>query len=488
MSLSSFCFSDLDTAMEDEILSSDDLSPIHTPPAIRRLQVSPPASPSPETQPTKQARPARLGHDRGNPKRARDVVGRINELHGRTTFEHKCAEAKRCWECVARYLKVPAECFNHHHDLCFCSSDNACSRAPKRNRLGTGGTPHGWTRFSLTVNETICETRDVFSHWPKCYHGTTVRATEHIVRYGKLLMGGSTLADGTTIGIREGHIKTAFGALPAGHDDEAHAEILPLDTSRALFFSPSIKYAAHGAYAERVYIDRNTFVVMVLECRLHPDYYSASSSTVPKHTAVDDPFVKSDAMEWSTPYNGVHYVTGLLVKVCKTDERVPASRITPPRFTLKEAPACNPSTEIGARNLRCQKAALQALARAEGTVPFNLKCEYAKKCFGVLSRLVKEFRLDPRFFNHSFTRCNCNDCLSEADRTTKYRRGGKPYRVPRGFLRVGLQLHAAHAHAREVWHHPVCYHGSSLRSATWTRVCVSVCVYMCLFVYMCVCV
>ncbi|EGD78821.1 hypothetical protein PTSG_01796 [Salpingoeca rosetta] len=403
-----------------------------------------------------------LGDSRGDEGRLAHVQGRLQELTGTTTFDLECPYARTCWELLALYADIPAERFNHRHDVCYCKE--SCCPTPRKTRLKTGGCPQGWVRFALSVNETICEARKVFNHWHKCFHGTTLRALDSIVEISQLLKPGSELPDGTVIGTRDGHIPHAFGVQPANapiehnYTNMRHMCVAP---NKTIFVSPSINYAAHRAYAEPVYVDRDTRMTVVLECRMCPRAYSASASTVREHVA--DDYVSADGMEWTTELNNVHYITGVLVKVEKLQHRVPAARVMPGRHTLATSPlVCTPEA-VARHTLRSHRRSLHLLAVLDGTMPFSLKCEYAKRCWSALTTLADTHRIDPRFFNHTYSRCYCASCLPKSDKGAVFRRGDKPYQLPEGWVRIGLQVTHTHARATKLWETShVCYHGTSI--------------------------
>ena len=83
--------------------------------------------------------------------------------------------------------------------------------------------------------ETLAAVRD----WEVGWHGTKARHLASIFKHG-LIPSGSTLPDGKTVRSPRGHI--GMGVTYGGI----------VDWAQAVFVSPSLLYASHGAYAEEV--------------------------------------------------------------------------------------------------------------------------------------------------------------------------------------------------------------------------------------------
>jgi len=103
-------------------------------------------------------------------------------------------------------------------------------------------------------------------NWTPVWHGTKFRFLESIIKHG-LKPSGTQLSDGTKINPLPGHI--SVDATVAGIKNWA----------KAIFVSPSIFYASHVVYAERIISNSDRYAVLI-EARVKPDSYTAHKSTV----------------------------------------------------------------------------------------------------------------------------------------------------------------------------------------------------------------
>lgn len=86
------------------------------------------------------------------------------------------------------------------------------------------------------------------------------------------------------------------------------------------FVSPSLPYAAHGAYAKPTKFE-GVDARAVLKFKIHPDSHplvpcedgGTGPSTV--HETPDDPIIPEDQMEWYTARHSAHILTGIFIKV-----------------------------------------------------------------------------------------------------------------------------------------------------------------------------
>ena len=124
------------------------------------------------------------------------------------------------------------------------------------------------------AKEVIVNEDDLPDNWIMAWHGTDYKHLESIVEYG-LQPSGSTLPDGRAISIQPHHIKlniTCFGIE---------------DWARAIFVSPSLRYAAHPAYAKKIFSEKLRWNVVV-KVYLSPSvaYKSYDPTALPKHESL----------------------------------------------------------------------------------------------------------------------------------------------------------------------------------------------------------
>ena len=113
----------------------------------------------------------------------------------------------------------------------------------------------------------------ITSRWVNVWHGTKAKYLESILRYG-LKPSGSTLPDGSKIKPPSNHYKlgkTHFGIT---------------NWANAIFLSPSIPYASHACYSERIFSGNNQWCIMV-RARVKPDAYTMHEPTVYRGDPID---------------------------------------------------------------------------------------------------------------------------------------------------------------------------------------------------------
>ena len=92
----------------------------------------------------------------------------------------------------------------------------------------------------VVAQEVIIDDMAELNDWRTAWHGTQYDHLQSIIKNG-LQSSGNTLPDGSTITTGKGHFE--LGKTYFGVDDWA----------RAIFVSPSLRYAAHEAYAGRIF-------------------------------------------------------------------------------------------------------------------------------------------------------------------------------------------------------------------------------------------
>lgn len=107
--------------------------------------------------------------------------------------------------------------------------------------------------------------------WVHAFHGTKRHALESILKHG--LRPAGSQVDGTVVDVVAGHIKT-------------DVEVRGIKNwAQAIFVSPSVFYAGHYVYAERVTSLDNTRWAVIIECLVKPNSFKAFPHTL---------FVKED--------------------------------------------------------------------------------------------------------------------------------------------------------------------------------------------------
>ena len=139
-----------------------------------------------------------------------------------------------------------------------------------------GGEPYycpiGWLRWAVDIGLTGEEFEDKYDDWPVAYHGT--------------------------------HPKFSLKILKKGfHHSEKYKCHLPRSDrkARAVYFSPSIEYAAHERYA-RVYQVKNLYAQTVLQVRIKPSLITIKGpGTLDgafSNNPTVDPNFSSTELEW----------------------------------------------------------------------------------------------------------------------------------------------------------------------------------------------
>ena len=120
---------------------------------------------------------------------------------------------------------------------------------------------------------TKCRWDVIQSTWHLAWHGTKSKNAKSIFRNG-LMASGTRLADGSSIKPPSNHYKLG----------ETHFGIR--DWARAVFLSPSILYASHACYSERVFSSSEQWCV-VIKAYVKPSSYSEHDPTTFRYEPID---------------------------------------------------------------------------------------------------------------------------------------------------------------------------------------------------------
>lgn len=174
--------------------------------------------------------------------------------------------------------KWPTNLCNPNYDRRFC---NKCYSADYQNTYSAGGkiyvVPRGWTRFGVQMDEAIANHLNIWEDWAHCFHGTSIQSAISIIEHRQMLLPGEAKLDGKAISIRPGHIPG----------------------QNFYFTTPTIKYAAHGAYASKYTITsgkRQYNIKVVLQCKQQPDSITVQGETVGATKRICD-FIPNDQVE-----------------------------------------------------------------------------------------------------------------------------------------------------------------------------------------------
>ena len=196
-------------------------------------------------------------------------------------------------------LKWQEAYFDHRFDYCYC---NTCYPSSSSDTSERGGAvyvlPRGWCRFGLHVDQVRSVVDSIWSDWVVTYHGTTPIAAQSIVAHRQFLVPGDKCLDGSSIGIREGHIpgKNQIYTSPT----IAYSS-LPAYCPQQNFRSPSTKNQ-HKAY-------------IVLQCRQKPGAFTVQKETVGAGSRQLCPFIPNDRIEIYTTVRAAVVPYGLLIRV-----------------------------------------------------------------------------------------------------------------------------------------------------------------------------
>ena len=116
------------------------------------------------------------------------------------------------------------------------------------------------------------------NNWEPTFHGTKFNSLESIMKYG-LLPSGTKLGNGVELKPPSGHIP--LNVEVAGYKN----------WSKAIFVSPSILYAGHPCYSERINVNNERYSVLI-ESRVKPNSFTSHNSTVLQYVHVDGELVK----------------------------------------------------------------------------------------------------------------------------------------------------------------------------------------------------
>ena len=127
----------------------------------------------------------------------------------------------------------------------------------------------------IVAQEVIIDDTAELNHWHTAWHGTQYDHLQSILKYG-LQPSGNTLPDGRRITTEKKHFK--LGKRYFDVDDWA----------RAIFVSPSLRYAAHEAYAGRIFSEGVRWCV-VLKVTFDPKikYEEHDPTTTKMHNSLE---------------------------------------------------------------------------------------------------------------------------------------------------------------------------------------------------------
>ena len=222
------------------------------------------------------------------------------ENSGNCKYQQECAKFFKTLGIDKKYL-------NPKKDHCFCLECRKKDKKPNPKVFKRGKPPSdyvlpiGWTRFGIIP---ACSEQELSKYYETghiAYHGTLSDTIKKIVLCGKLKFAGQKTYDGTTIEIRDNHIRDRVVILDDYKSKETGFE-LPVDS--AVFMSPSIKYASYkNVYAVGKTYQGKTYKCC-LELRILPTSYKKHRETVLKKDERDviiiDEFVANNEIEWFT--------------------------------------------------------------------------------------------------------------------------------------------------------------------------------------------
>ena len=139
--------------------------------------------------------------------------------------------------------------------------------------------PNGWRRYSLDVGLTSEEFDAQYKDWPVAFHGTSSKAANDIIINGFLASN-----------LQACFIKAS---------------------DKAVFLTPSIKYAGHPRYAKVEKVDR-LYVQVVLQVRVNKNMITKNPGTVegtfPESDLIDSNFEDNNELEWVFLWNNVRKI------------------------------------------------------------------------------------------------------------------------------------------------------------------------------------
>ena len=185
-------------------------------------------------------------------------------------------------------------------------------------KCSTYAIPKGWHRFAILQGSHAATS---LKHWEfhRKFHGTRVDSLVSILASGVLAKPGDTLVgEGgveVTLGERPGHIRKSFK-----RKNKHTGETEEFDKDQ-VFFSPTIRYAEHGAYAtphDWTDTDGAKYKAQtVLYLLVQPGVYSVGHTTVSSPTR--DPVVHDNDVECYYRESAIAstHMVGLLVRLKK---------------------------------------------------------------------------------------------------------------------------------------------------------------------------
>jgi hypothetical protein len=171
------------------------LHPPHPPAAVDMTAVAPVKVGSPAETPVKStvtpgvivgAGAATSSGSQGNPTTAlkpglsKSPVSIPHPPFAIETSALRCAHAGAAWAAL-KTLGIDGRLFNHDFDKCYCED---CERVSRFRSDGKGSIPCRYTRFALHVEPNQAMARQVFSSWPKAFHGTNTTASRVSATWG----------------------------------------------------------------------------------------------------------------------------------------------------------------------------------------------------------------------------------------------------------------------------------------------------------------
>ncbi|CAF0824476.1 unnamed protein product [Rotaria sp. Silwood1] len=188
--------------------------------------------------------------------------------------------------------------FDDSQDRCYCTK---CYPIPWDDVISTGNAnyviPRGWTRLGLRVDPMLVDAYDIWNKWIVTFHGTTKTAALSILIHRHFYLPGDKLIDGTTLGIRDGHIPN----------------------KKFIFTSPTIAYSSSTIYAPNndFYSSTNNTLYeaqLVLQCRQQPDSFKIQGETIRAGSKRICPFIPNEQIEYYTDIRSSIIAYGLLVR------------------------------------------------------------------------------------------------------------------------------------------------------------------------------
>lgn len=194
-------------------------------------------------------------------------------------------------------------------DKCFCRD---CHKLRGDQLVyQRGGQPYAvpisFARVGVKPSKTHSIIERGMKDWNVCFHGTKHDYLGDIILQGQLLAPGSTLHNGKTIAVREGHIK---GTSERVNEHTGKKEMF--NPTNKVFFSPSVKYCTNKVYANVFYCEEKSYR-FALQLRIQPNTYAIGQQTIRASEQIDQHF-PNKSIEWYTEQLHTHFFTGILIQ------------------------------------------------------------------------------------------------------------------------------------------------------------------------------